>query len=236
MSRKATLELSINAIVIIVIAITVLGFSLVFVRNIFSSSSEVVNTLLSKEPEAATPTTDYPITSSREEINAKPGETIVIRFKILYPTDADWTFKEYTELSPSMCGKGKDNVCYVDSSMEQCNTLNQAIASGDSDCKQGIAFDTTLCTGNTDGICYVRDNANNDIDTDCDPTCGVTLSITGCTFDVHSEMNQIKIGEIVPYTGVMIIPKTQPKGTLVCRVSINSEGASIGKDIVFNVE
>jgi len=230
MSKKATLELSINAIVIIVIAITFLGLALVFVKNIFSSATDITKTLLSKEPEPATPTKDNPITSSRETITTRPGETVVIRFKILNPSDTDWVFKPDVDPTKVECGKSNDDACYIDSSNDLCKSLSQ-----DTDCNP---IGKSNCnTASYDGVCYINPiDCQYPDDMDCAPTPGVTLEITGCTFDVQSEINQIKIGEIVPYTGVMIIPKTQPKGTLVCRISIGGTGANIGKDIVFNVE
>ena len=84
-SKKAAMELSINAIVILIIAITMLGLGLGFVRGMFGKISTQVEEQVAQEPEPPIPTSDNPITMSRESIVTKAGEDEIIKISIYAP-------------------------------------------------------------------------------------------------------------------------------------------------------
>ena len=76
MNKKGSMELSVNSIVILVIAIVMLGLILGFVRTKFSA---VDKQLSIAEPDAPTASPSDQLTVSREIITASSGETIVLK-------------------------------------------------------------------------------------------------------------------------------------------------------------
>ena len=85
MNKKGALELSINAIVILIIAITMLGLGLGFVRGMFGKISTQVEEQVASEPEPPIPTSDNPITMSRESIVTKANEDEIIKISVFAP-------------------------------------------------------------------------------------------------------------------------------------------------------
>jgi hypothetical protein len=77
MNKKGSMELSVNSIVILVIAIVMLGLILGFVKTKFS---QLDNQLGSTEPDAPEASASNPLTISRSQIAASPGEEIGIKF------------------------------------------------------------------------------------------------------------------------------------------------------------
>ena len=82
MNKKADLSLSVNSIVVLILAITMLGLGLGFVSGMFGKVSKQVEEQISKEPEPSPPTASNPITLSRESIIANPGESVVLKVSI----------------------------------------------------------------------------------------------------------------------------------------------------------
>lgn len=77
MNKKGSMELSVNSIVILVIAIVMLGLILGFVKTKFS---QLDNQLGSTEPDAPLASASNPLTISRTQIAGSPGEEIGIKF------------------------------------------------------------------------------------------------------------------------------------------------------------
>ena len=67
-NKKGALALSINAIVILIIAITMLGLALGFTRGMFGKAAGQFEELLGTEPEPPVPTGSDPVTLSKERI------------------------------------------------------------------------------------------------------------------------------------------------------------------------
>ncbi len=74
------MELSVNSIVILVIAIVIMGLILAFVRSKFTDLS---SSLEQQEPDAATAISADPISLSRTTIGATPGATAVIKTNVM---------------------------------------------------------------------------------------------------------------------------------------------------------
>ncbi len=79
MNKKGSMELSVNAIVILVIAIVMLGLILGFVKSKFG---EIGKGLESQEPDAPSASSAEPITVSRTSITANPGDVISLKAKV----------------------------------------------------------------------------------------------------------------------------------------------------------
>jgi hypothetical protein len=76
MNKKGSMELSVNSIVILVIAIVMLGLILGFVRSKFADVNKQISI---SEPDAPDATPSNVLTVSREIITASPGETIALK-------------------------------------------------------------------------------------------------------------------------------------------------------------
>ena len=78
MDKKGSMELSVNSIVILVIAIVMLGLILGFVRSKFS---DLDKQLVNNEPEAPKATASDPLTISRETLAVSAGEDVVVKIQ-----------------------------------------------------------------------------------------------------------------------------------------------------------
>jgi cystathionine beta-lyase/cystathionine gamma-synthase len=96
MHRKGSMELSVNSIVILVIAIVIMGLILAFVRSKFN---DVTKGLEQDEPVPATASSSSPIELSRTTIAISPGSTAVIKASIYNPTTTD-----ATDVKPKITG------------------------------------------------------------------------------------------------------------------------------------
>ena len=81
-NKKADLSLSINSIVILILAITMLGLGLTFIRGMFSRVGGNFEEQASKEPEPSPATDSNPISLSREEVIAGKGEYQVLKINV----------------------------------------------------------------------------------------------------------------------------------------------------------
>jgi len=88
-NKKGALALSINAIVILIIAITMLGLALGFTRGMFGKISTQIEEKVSEEPEPPIPTVSDPITMSRESIVTTAGEDEIIKIGVYNPGCTD---------------------------------------------------------------------------------------------------------------------------------------------------
>src|SRR3989338_11215629 len=72
--KKADLSLSINAIVILILAITMLGLGLTFMRGLFKQIGTKVSEAVDANELVNPPTFDNPITVAPGEISLRQGE------------------------------------------------------------------------------------------------------------------------------------------------------------------
>jgi hypothetical protein len=79
MNKKGALALSINAIVILIIAITMLGLALGFTRGMFGKAAGQFDEMISVEPEPSTPSAANPVTLSREIVITEAGQKIALK-------------------------------------------------------------------------------------------------------------------------------------------------------------
>ncbi|MFH2027718.1 MAG: hypothetical protein ABIJ08_01135 [Nanoarchaeota archaeon] len=89
-NKKAALELSINAIVIIIIAVVVLSLALGFVRMIFGGATSKFAALIDDESEPPIPSAASPVTLSRSMVITGVGQSNVIKLSVYNPTNRSW--------------------------------------------------------------------------------------------------------------------------------------------------
>jgi len=107
-NKKGALELSINAIVIIVIAITVLGLSLVFVRQMFAQTTETTFsvmkgtdlTKLVNPPSRDNPLT---VTPASLEIRNTKEKIVGVAFINTEPSDANFALSVEYDCTATRC-------------------------------------------------------------------------------------------------------------------------------------
>ncbi len=88
-SKKGSLELSINAIVILVLAITLLGLGLTFIRGLFGKATDKLGGFVDAADLENPPTAEEPVGIS-DKISIKVGETREL--KLGYYNNNKWTF------------------------------------------------------------------------------------------------------------------------------------------------
>jgi len=82
-NRKGSMELSVNSIVILVIAVVVMGLILGFIRTKFK---EVGGNMATNEPEPLVAGSNEPITLSKEVVSAIPNGKALLKINVYNPT------------------------------------------------------------------------------------------------------------------------------------------------------
>jgi len=82
MNKKGSLELSVNAIVVLILAITMLGLGLGFMKGMFGKVSQNVDTAIGQNQLANPPTVNNPFTLSSNQISLARGaaQTIILAY------------------------------------------------------------------------------------------------------------------------------------------------------------
>lgn len=88
--KKASLELSVNAIVILIIAITMLGLGLAFIKMLFGGATDKLAAIVEEEQEPNAPSAADPISLSRTVVLTSPGKDVGMKVSLYNPTNAQW--------------------------------------------------------------------------------------------------------------------------------------------------
>lgn len=89
--KRASLTLSVNAIVVLILAIVMLGLGMAFIRGMFTQTSDIFEQKVAEEPEPVNPSISNPITISRERIITHTNEVEIVKIGIFNPTNSSWT-------------------------------------------------------------------------------------------------------------------------------------------------
>ena len=92
--KKAAMELSVTAIVTLILAIVMLGLGLGFIRGMFTKVSTSIEEQISAEPEAELARSSDPLTISRQTIISEAGASIALKVNAYNPTQNDYTDAE----------------------------------------------------------------------------------------------------------------------------------------------
>ena len=85
-NKKAAISLGVNAIVILIIAVIMLGMILAFLRGTFNKITEDLKIKIKEEPTPAPATSSSPISLSREYLTIEQGEEAeVIKASVFNP-------------------------------------------------------------------------------------------------------------------------------------------------------
>lgn len=91
MNKKASLSLSVNAIVVLILAITMLGLGMAFIKGMFTDVQTKLEQQIGQESEPGAASAGEPITLSREHIMTTSGDTEIIKVNVFNPTNQKWT-------------------------------------------------------------------------------------------------------------------------------------------------
>src|SRR3989338_6051733 len=112
MDKKGAMELSVGAIVVLIIGITFLSIGLVFIKVMLGKTFMKFDEQISNEPEPQKPSLSHPITLSRNPIKSKEDTVEVLKISTMNPSKKDWINRQYTRAN-NMCGKA-DGICFID--------------------------------------------------------------------------------------------------------------------------
>ncbi|MFH1399099.1 MAG: hypothetical protein ABIG95_03230 [Candidatus Woesearchaeota archaeon] len=99
MVKKASLSLSTNAIVVLIIAITILGLALAFTRNIFGTLGEHVSDIGASSMLENPPSFEDPMTLSKSIVKVRIGKEI----KLMVGAYNKYNEDRLINLTPSSC-------------------------------------------------------------------------------------------------------------------------------------
>ena len=92
-NKKGAMELSVNAIIIVVIAVIVMGFIISFLSGAWTTVTSQLEERLAQEAEPSSPSLSNPITLSKEKIVASPGDDATLKVAV-FNTDNNDTIKD----------------------------------------------------------------------------------------------------------------------------------------------
>ena len=113
-SKKADLSLSINAIVILILAITMLGLGLAFLRGTFKKTeeqfSEVTGTIKEQIIEEIKSKAEKLYIRGEPELEVRRGETKEVFYGITNVLDTEGTFNIYVKCTESVSGIPEEDI------------------------------------------------------------------------------------------------------------------------------
>ena len=111
-SKKASLSLSMEAIVILILAVTMLGLGLTFVRTMFSNITSKATNAIDVADLTAKPTEGDPIVFSPNAPIVKEKNTINVQVGFYNPsTTKEWWIMKIKDKSGNKCDDGESSKC-----------------------------------------------------------------------------------------------------------------------------
>lgn len=254
-TKKGAMELSIGAIVILIIAITFLSLALIFVRGMLGKMFMRFDEQISQEPEPPKPTLSFPITLSRNPIKSKEDTVEVIKISIMNPSQKDWINRQFIK-TENMCGK-VDGICFidVDDTTGMCNTESNA-EDNDPDCVTGL-FIGMNCEDNAEkSPCLISNIYNEDEpgggpmfcpmepgtlpDPNCNPEEGVEVYLN-CDETIMKKpfkrtIDPIYTNEFVTNILLLRLKGKIPDDQYLCQLRIFAEDMEYMEDLVVRIE
>src|SRR3989338_7944965 len=103
-SKKGAMEISVGAIVVLILAITFLSLGLVFIKGMLGKMFMRFDEQISQEPEPPKPTLSHHITLSRSPIKTTQDTAEVVKISVLNPSQENWINRQFIR-TQNMCGK-----------------------------------------------------------------------------------------------------------------------------------
>lgn len=247
-NKKGAMELSVGAIVALVLAITFLSLGLIFIKGMLGKMFSKFDEQISQEPEPPVPTTSHPITLSRNPIKAKQDTVEVIKVSILNPSQKDWSNREFIK-TDNLCGKA-DRICLIDveDTTERCNTESNA-KNNDPDCKAAGMFGLSCkedgkkdpcLISNIQGELYCPNFNEESRDPDCNPKEGIDVYLT-CDERMMEKpfertIDGIDTNEYKTNILLLRLKEKIPNDQYLCQLRIFAEDSEYLEDLVVRIE
>lgn len=246
-SKKSSMELSISAIVTLVIAITFLSLGLVFMKGMLGKMFSQFDEQISKEPEPPSPTSSHHITLSRNPIITKQSTVEVIKLSLLNPSQKDWINRQFIK-TKGLCGKA-DGICAIDieDETETCDTKINA-KKNDPDCTTGMFTGMSCEKDGEKSPCLISNlpemycpNINEESrDPNCNPREGAEIYLT-CNEKVMENpfkrnVGTIKTGDYKTNILLLKLKSKIPNDQYLCQIRIFAEDNEYNEDLVVKVE
>jgi len=252
--KKGAMEISVGAIVVLILAITFLSLGLVFIKGILGKMFSKFDEQISQEPEPPAPTLSDSITLSRNPIKAKEGTVEAIKISILNPSQKDWVNRQFIK-TENMCSK-VDGVCFIDieDTTETCDTKDNA-KKNDPDCNYVFFPKCSPPEDKDDKSCLIsniddRTLTKGDLycpmepgtlpDADCNPKEGVEIYLS-CDEKVMEKpfkrnIGSIQTGEYKTNILLLRLKSHIPDDQYLCQIRIFAEDNEYLQDLVVRTE
>jgi len=243
-NKKGSMELSIGAIVVLVMAITFLSLGLVFIKGMLGKMFLRFDEQISKEAEPPKPTLSNPITLSRNPVKAKRDSVEVIKASVMNPSQEDWINRQFIKTS-NMCGK-VDGICFVDKDDDtgRCDTKDNAKVN-DVDCDffffPSCEEDGKSCLiSNIEGDMYCPNYNQESRDPDCNGREGVDVFLT-CDGEIMEKpfkrnLGPIKTGDYETNVILLRMKSKVPDDQYLCQIRVFAEDNEYLEDLVVKIE
>ena len=143
MDKKAALNLGINTVVVMVIAMVVIGAGVSFIRTFFSAGTDsLIGAFEGVGDLGIQPDRNNPFVLSRENIEGRPGSQVILQAGIYNPTTINWNNVEF-----------KKNPSCADESIISVDGVKQNIPAGQF---RGFTIAITLPSGQGKTICSLE--------------------------------------------------------------------------------
>jgi hypothetical protein len=247
-SKKGAMEISVGAIVVLILAITFLSLGLVFMKGMLGKMFMKFDEQISQEPEPAKPSLSYPITLSRNPVKTKQDEVEAIKISILNPSQKNWINRQFIR-TEGLCGK-VDGICYIDVSdtTGTCDTESNA-KKNDADCIAGL-FTGMDCgengekspclMSNVEGGMYCPNFNEQSRDPDCNAKEGIEVYLS-CDERIMEKPFKRNIGSILTgeyKTNILLLRLKGriPDDQYLCQIRIFAEDKEYMEDLVVGIE
>ena len=156
--KKGSLNLSMNAIVVLILAITMLGLGLTFMRGLFKQATERVTEAVSAQELVNPPTVDSPLTAAPGDLTIRTKEVgkIIVAYLSQHSGADDCTLSKAFSAGTDVATIAASNQA-VSMQQDQINTwtlaLTPIVANSPG---TGIYTITMTCTGGS-GTSYNKD-------------------------------------------------------------------------------
>ncbi|MBW2975513.1 hypothetical protein KY366_07365 [Candidatus Woesearchaeota archaeon] len=250
-NKKGAMEISVGAIVVLVLSITFLSLGLVFMKGMLGKMFTSFDEQVSQEPEPPKPTLSSPITLSRNPVKAKEDTVEVIKMGILNPSQEEWVNRNFIK-TENLCGK-VDGICFVDKddTTGKCDTTDNA-KDNDADCDYMFFPDceedgkSCLISNIYDeeeiggGDLYCPHEPGQPSDPDCNPKEGVEVYLT-CDERIMEKpfkrsIGPIKDGEHKTNTVLLRLKSRIPNDQYLCELRVFGEDNEYMSDLVVRIE
>ena len=242
------MEISVNAIVVLILAITFLSLGLVFMKGMLGKMFLKLDEQISQEPDPPNPTLSKSITLSRNPVQATEGTVEVVKLSVLNPSGQDWISRKFIR-TDNLCSKA-DGICFIDTddTTEKCNTESNA-KNNDPDCATGL-FTGMDCKDNGEKSPCLISNIEGDLycpnyneesrDPNCAPKEGAEIYLT-CDEKAMSQpftrkIDSIKSGNYKTNILLLRLNKNIPNDQYLCQIRIFAEDKEYMEDLVVRIE